>query len=680
MALKIKIAPNDSQSMSQDGEAILRSLQNKSLPVMDLLVRESLQNSLDATLEDSLVTKVDFLLNTFESEQLASHFEDIDRTLRRKYSGEQKFLSVSDKNTTGLTGDYRSDRASDLDKSNFHKLVFGIGKNQEADGSGGSWGLGKTSYFRIGAGIVIYYTRILIENKYEERLIASLIENPKQKERLLPKSERGIAWWGEYDQSGKKILPITKGNEIEEILNIFGIKRYSGLETGTTIIIPYLNSLENDHHNDDEMIFPWETESVASIRMAIQRWYSPRMMNEQYNKVLNNSMLDCNVNGIGFLKGFNTEPIFDIFNELYTVALTGVSNRKNILVKPIFLQRNALQNAVNIPVGYVAFSEVGREELKMTPPDNKHSGLAYLGIKDKRKIESNYSKVLAYARKPGMIVEYAVDGDWMPKGAIHKEDSLLLGFFVPNSNALLLEKFNKNGYFTLENYLRATENADHANWVDEDGIGIIRRMKQYTVKAISDSYQNQSNDQQTSATSALSRKYGQMLLPPKNFGRTSARQKSDEGNKKTVNNRNRISDIRIISSMPLQENVVEVKFKAFIKKKSTNMVFLQVLSQDKNMDKSSWDKSMGNTMEFPFAIDNIFIDIINGESFDKTLDQSDNEFIKLDFDKTKSNEFGITSKISSEIEIEGIIHLNVQSSLFIPNIAIRSEVNEGVGE
>ena len=89
---------------------------------------------------------------------------------------------------------------------------------------------------------------------------------------------------------------------------------------------------------------------------------------------------------------------------------------------------------------------------------------------------------------------------------------------------------------------------------------------------------------------------------------------------------------------------------------------------------------MGNTMEFPFAIDNIFIDIINGESFDKTLDQSDNEFIKLDFDKTKSNEFGITSKISSEIEIEGIIHLNVQSSLFIPNIAIRSEVNEGVGE
>lgn len=680
MVLKIKIAPNDSQSMSQDGEAILRSLQNKSLPVLDLLVRESLQNSLDATLDGSTVTTVDFLLNTFDSAQLAPHFEEIDRTLSKKYSGEQKFLAVSDKNTIGLTGDYKSDRASELDKSNFHKLVFGIGKNQEADGSGGSWGLGKTSYFRIGTGIVIYYTRVLVESKYEERLIASLIESPKQNGRLLPKSERGIAWWGEYDESGKKILPITEGNEIEEILNIFGIKRYSDLETGTTIIIPYLNSLDNDHHNDDEMIFPWETDSVASIRMAVQRWYSPRMMNEQYSKVLNNSQLECKVNGIGFLKGYNTEPIFDIFNELYTAALTGVSNKKNILVKPIFLQRNALQNALNIPVGYVAFSEVGRAELKMTPPDNKHSGLAYLGIKDKRKIESNYSKVLAYARKPGMIVEYTVDGDWMPKGAIHKEDSLLLGFFVPNSNALLLDKFNKNGYFTLENYLRATENADHANWVDEDGIGIIRRMKQYTVKAISDSYQNLSNDQQTSATSALSRKYGQMLLPPKNFGRTSAHKKSDEGNKINGGNRNRISDIRIISSKPLKEDAVEVKFKAFIRKQSINTVFLQVLSQDKNMDKSSWDKSMGHTMEFPFAIDNIFLDKINGESFDRTTGLSVPEFINFDFDKTKSSEFSITSKTSSETEIEGVLHLNAQSSLFIPNIAISSEVNEGAGE
>lgn len=41
--LNIKLAPEDSQSMAQDGFSILRSLQNKSLPMVDLLVRESIQ-------------------------------------------------------------------------------------------------------------------------------------------------------------------------------------------------------------------------------------------------------------------------------------------------------------------------------------------------------------------------------------------------------------------------------------------------------------------------------------------------------------------------------------------------------------------------------------------------------------------------------------------------------------
>ena len=59
---EIKNAPNDLQSMAQDGDAILRSLQNKSLPIVDLMVRESLQNSLDATLPESSETIVDFTL------------------------------------------------------------------------------------------------------------------------------------------------------------------------------------------------------------------------------------------------------------------------------------------------------------------------------------------------------------------------------------------------------------------------------------------------------------------------------------------------------------------------------------------------------------------------------------------------------------------------------------------
>ena len=37
----------------------------------------------------------------------------------------------------------------------------------------------------------------------------------------------------------------------------------------------------------------------------------------------------------------------------------------------------------------------------MTPPHNKPSGLAYLGVKDDEILEKNYSKIIAYSRKPG---------------------------------------------------------------------------------------------------------------------------------------------------------------------------------------------------------------------------------------------------------------------------------------
>ena len=40
-------------NMSQSGSSLLRSIQNNSTPILDLLVRESIQNSLDAAKPDS---------------------------------------------------------------------------------------------------------------------------------------------------------------------------------------------------------------------------------------------------------------------------------------------------------------------------------------------------------------------------------------------------------------------------------------------------------------------------------------------------------------------------------------------------------------------------------------------------------------------------------------------------
>ncbi|EQC58517.1 hypothetical protein N219_11360 [Limosilactobacillus fermentum MTCC 8711] len=146
---------------------------------------KSIQNALDATKGDSKFTRVEYHTGKFNTETLNPKFKEISDELTKRYPKSAKYLSISDKGTVGLNGKYDSDKAEDLINSNFYKLVFGIGKNQEAEGAGGSWGLGKTSYFRMGIGLVIYYTRVKIGDEYEERLIGSLIENPKEKTKLL---------------------------------------------------------------------------------------------------------------------------------------------------------------------------------------------------------------------------------------------------------------------------------------------------------------------------------------------------------------------------------------------------------------------------------------------------------------------------------------------------------------
>ncbi|WHI70407.1 hypothetical protein PYH55_02265 [Staphylococcus epidermidis] len=675
--MKLKNAPNDLQSMSQDGDAILRSLQNKSLPIIDLMVRESLQNSLDATLPKVENTIVEFNYGTFNSKELAEKLEGVTDNLKYFYKNEEKFISISDKNTYGLTGDFKSSDPTELNKSNFHKLVFGIGKNQEADGAGGSWGLGKTSYFRLGNGIVIYYTRIKTENGFEERLIASLIESPKQNKRLLPKNVRGIAWWGEFDKnnndSNNAIYPITDEYCIKKFLKIFDIKPYSKNETGTTIIIPYIK--ENEDNSDDIRLLPWELDKEIGLKLAVQRWYNPRLNNKYYSKEIGNSQLLTKVNGEEIIKGINTEPLFDIMQDLYTSALKQSPIDNSINVRPILLQRNAMKNPKNVPVGHIAFKEVSKEELKMLPPENRFSPLEYIGIKDEKKIRDNSSKIIAYSRKPGMVVEYDVDGEWTPRTNLLSENNILLGFFVPNSQGELTDKYISEGYTNLEQYLRATENADHANWIDEDGFGIIRRIKATTSKEIANFYQGDIDDKQSSTTTGLSRKFGKLLLPPKNYGRTSSFKSSRNTVDDDVISKNRISDIKVIHSNPINQHEVEVDFKAFIKEKSSNIVFLQVLSQDKKLNKSDWIKTMGDSVQFPFEFIDIDIISINNKNM-KDSEINRLKEPKVYLGESEKNEFYIDTK--NRVEIEGKIKIYSLTTQFVPNLAISSKsISEG---
>ena len=221
--------------MTQSGSSLLRLIQNNNMPILDLLVRESIQNSLDATNGTSDYVQVEFLTGSFKTRKFNRYLDGVEENLNRIIlNDESKYIAIKDSNTVGLTGKMHYDHVENNDYGNLLKLVYEISKPQETLGAGGSWGLGKTIYFRVGIGLVIYYSRILNSDKsYESRLAISLVEDENSKNSIIPQVKnqlkRGIAWWGQKIGNNKTI-PITDEKTILEILKVFNIKEYKGKE------------------------------------------------------------------------------------------------------------------------------------------------------------------------------------------------------------------------------------------------------------------------------------------------------------------------------------------------------------------------------------------------------------------------------------------------------------------
>lgn len=196
--MKIEIA--EPGRMTQSGSSLLKLIQNNDMPVLDLFVRESVQNSLDAKNDTDRYVTVKFKSGEFVKEKLNKELEGITDALNIRYSNEKyEFISIMDTNTVGLTGKLHYDDINDNRYGNLLKLIYEISKPQDAEGAGGSWGLGKTVYFRVGMGLVLYYSRIKKEDgSYESRMAACLVEDENNENSLIPqyqeKSKRGIAW------------------------------------------------------------------------------------------------------------------------------------------------------------------------------------------------------------------------------------------------------------------------------------------------------------------------------------------------------------------------------------------------------------------------------------------------------------------------------------------------------
>lgn len=667
--------------MTQSGSSLLKLIQNNDMPILDLLVRESIQNSLDAYRNDSKFVKIEFLTGEFNSKQLNSNLEGVGEALDKKFkSDKSRFIAIKDSNTKGLTGKMHYDEVENNDYGNLLKLVYEISKAQESPGAGGSWGLGKTVYFRIGIGLVVYYSRILNENnKYESRLAVSMVEDEKKKDAVIPnktgKIKRGIAWWGE-GIGNNKTKPITNEKEINDILNIFGIKSYSGSETGTTIIIPYVDSsklLESNrityiNENNQEHSPFWYHGIDEYIRIAVQRWFTPRLNNPNYKY---GKYLKVFINGSGI--GYdNMEPVFKILQSLYNRAADkdfkeeefDALKGQKVTIKPVNLKGTLkLQEA-----GRVAHVKVNKNILKMSPPNNKENPFIYVN-KENTEGESN-KPIVMFSRKPGMVVSYETTGPWNDSLQPVGKDEYILGMFVLNSNNIV----TMGDEISLEEYVRKSEMADHTSWNDwsngKASPAIIRKIQGHVRSSIAKTYENEESASENKINSGLSKLLGDILLPPENFGKKATAGTRKPSGESTVATHKGVALKIDKNKIKYKTEGVTIPFNVKSKWNSKNIfIDTYVVAENGRITAQGWEKDLG--LELPYSISRVKINSIkrnkSSEASSLKIDNSTKESAegscKMEFIYTSHNvPYGVQIVCDYEgaYELDGIIEIKVK--------------------
>lgn len=546
MSMDIEIAYQD--KMCQTGSALLRAIQNTSAPRLDLLIRESLQNCLDAGNGKDRNVIVEFSDGEVDTEAFADEFSSISQRLKKLYPGSHAFVAIRDSHTQGLTGPIRQPQDASVPHGNYLKLVEDIQQANTDKGAGGSWGIGKTVYFQIGIGLVIYYSRIYNTEtgKYESRMAATLVEDEKGKKALLPgntaRLNRGIAWWGKTDPlgNGQSVIPVQNEEYIHGFLKLFNIQPYSGTETGTVILIPLVDRktlLEATWPPEaDEKRLPyWNRSLMDYLNISAQRWYAPRIENKRYEKRHpGGQYLSLVFNGVPLEKK-NMEPTARLIQALYNSSPDdcGDFNEQPVQCDIVNLRAVFAEEAdykgQKMLAGTVSYLNATREMLKMLPPDNYRSPYEFLGIDERD--DGTHPVVMAYTRKPGMIVEYTTADGWLNGVPETDTNEYLIGLFVPESRRQL--KKQSEEIRTLEDYLRQGEKADHMRWEDSS-VGthkytIVQNIKKNVAKILKKIEKEAPSEGEERRNTGLGYLVGQLVLPDISTGHFDAKTGGGKG-------------------------------------------------------------------------------------------------------------------------------------------------------
>ena len=260
-----------SEPFRRDGnisaEGASKLLGRPSLSPLELLLRETLQNSWDASIgEKNAVPSFKIRvrnLNETEKLKFQSFFselppdeanESVNKGLKRFFNKpNQIVLEICDFGTRGLGGPFSaSESLSDLESNDFVNFVKNIGSPRDIQLGGGTYGFGKSSLYKMSkCNTVLIETLTRNKNKTQNRMIGYALGSEFN---YKGKRFTGRHWWGTKSESLEE--PNSVDPLIDDAAKIYAkemglMTRLNSSRTGTSLIIldPNLEDLED---NNDE--------------------------------------------------------------------------------------------------------------------------------------------------------------------------------------------------------------------------------------------------------------------------------------------------------------------------------------------------------------------------------------------------------------------------------------------
>lgn len=573
-----------SSQMSVKANTVLKVLKTGSgLSLIDILVRESVQNSLDAGRNDfegftefyfDIVeyNDSDDLINalSFLRQEEADHL--FQRLIGRIERSNASAIILSDRGTTGLSGPVNYDDNEWHDnniRKNFANLVYELGQNHGAEMAGGSFGFGKSIYYRISeAGLVMYYSR----SAEGERLAFCMIS--KEEQEVSPFST-GICWWGETSEYRgiKYAVPVTDPAKIGEVLKSLRMEkiRLEENKTGTSISIigPGLNFLRENVNESEQSEIQFNTQLLKiKFEEAVQKWYWPRMIE---TNIVNQS---------------RTVKPLKFFSGGYLIPVSLQNREKGKLLKA----------AENLNMGeHSNNSEIKTELLTHRTGNVKLGTLAYR-IYNVNPGEVPGLNCISMIRAPRMVVyEKYIQGN---------NNSFFSAVFLVKSDEKVCRNHKDTMKISLDNAFRDSESSTHSEWNIQNISEEDNYLRYYVNKAIHDSALKIENaihsiaetTESQSEWSPYSTLLGKILATEdEGFPTTSYGNKGATGESSGRRNKS-----KLILKSQIFETDNMITFCFYVKNISKNLfsIYLKARGGRESLNKTDWEKKIGR--EFPF--------------------------------------------------------------------------------